>query len=311
MATVNNIPALKNLVNGAEFQKRVYSILGKNTGSFVASFITMVSEDGKLRQCDPVALASECLKAVSLKLPIVKAFGYAYIVPYFNAQKDDFGNTVKDERGNVVKKYEPQFIPGYKGIIQLALRSGVYQTINADEVYEGELKSINKLTGMPDLTGERKSNTVIGYFAYLKQTNGFEKAVYVSVNDMALHAKAYAPTCARVELERLIELANAPRKGDKGLGWLGDFKGMAIKTCLRKLLLTYGNISTDSDLGQALAADAEAGEKETKQSVVEDVDIDIVEDEQPKQIEQTAQQTATEAVAEAQAEEVEECKAAF
>ena len=297
MATqINNLPALKNILDGEAFQKRVSSILGRNAGSFVSSVITLANEDGKLRQCQAADIAKECLRSAALRLSLVKSLGQAYIVPFFNVQKDANGQSVKDERGQVVKRYEPQFIIGYKGLIQLALRTHTYQTINADVVHEGELVSYSKLTGYIDLSGKKKSDKVIGYFAYIKTVYGFEKSVYMSVEEVAEHAKKYAPACLKMELERIIELANAPVVAGK-IGWLGDFSSQAVKTCLRKVLGTYGEVAIDSELGMAMSNDAEAERtiSEAPAEDIEEVEVDIVAEE-TAQLEATVQQPANEQV---------------
>ena len=159
--------------------------------------------------------------------------------------------------------YTPTFQIGYKGLIQLAMRTGQYRTINADAVYEGELRKGSKLTGIYDFDGERKSDKVIGYFCYFELLNGFSKTLYMSVEAMAAHAKQYSKALSGrdVTVESLLNLANLPMAADsnKNLGWLGNFHGMAIKTTIRNLLSKYGYLSVEME--RAFNYESESDEK--------------------------------------------------
>lgn len=215
----------------------------------MAAVLELFSTDGKLQLCDPTLVVKEALKAAVLRLPINKALGQAFIIAY--------NNTVTLPDGSKRKQYEPTFQIGYKGLYQLAMRTGQYRIINADVVYEGELKKKSKLTGEIDLDGDRKSETVIGYFAYIELLNGYHKALYMSVEEIAIHAKRYSKAIKGnrdVTVQSLMELSKLPVVADRGsLGWLGNFHGMAIKTVLRNLLSKYGYLSVE--LQQALDSD--------------------------------------------------------
>jgi recombination protein RecT len=138
--------------------------------------IDIYGSDRNLQECEPGAVIMEALKAATLRLPINKNLGFAYIVPYRN----------KGER------WSHRCRLGIKGLIQLAMRTGEYRYLNADVVYEGELKSYDKLTGHLDLSGERKSDKVVGYFAYLELLNGFSKTVYWTKEQVIEHAKRFS-----------------------------------------------------------------------------------------------------------------------
>lgn len=245
---------LNDLFNNKAVRKQFEDALGAGAPTFIAAVLELFNSDGKLQLCDPKAIYDEALKAAVLHLPINKSLGQAYIIAY--------NNTVTDEKGNKRKKYEPTFQIGYKGLYQLAMRTGQYRIINADVVYEGELQKKSKLTGEIDLDGERKSDKVIGYFAYIELLNGYHKALYMSVEEVAKHAKRYSKAlmCAKdVTVESLMELAKLPVVADSGsLGWLGNFHGMAIKTVLRNLLSKYGYISVE--LQKAFASDETSGD---------------------------------------------------
>lgn len=245
---------LSEMLNRASMKRQFEDTLKAGAATFIASMLELYGSDSKLQLCDPGQVCKEALKAAALRLPINKALGQAYIIAY--------NNTVTDEHGNKVKRYEPTFQIGYKGLYQLAMRTGQYRIINADVVYEGELRKKSKLTGEIDLDGEKTSDKVIGYFAYIELLNGYHKALYMSVEDIAKHAKRYSKALmwnSDVTVESLMELAKLPVVAESGnLGWLGNFHGMAVKTVLRNLLSKYGYLSVE--LQEALEKDETTGD---------------------------------------------------
>lgn len=235
------VDVLKSMLKAESVQEQFANALGKHRDAFIASVIDLYTSDKALQTCKPQDVIAQALKAASMQLPINKALGFAYIVVYNNNVK------VKDEHGNDqwVKVPTPTFIPGYKGYIQLAMRTGQYRYINADFVYEGELRTVNRLTGEVALDGERKSDKIVGYFGYIELLNGFSKTLYMSVDDMAKYAKRYAPSLGKgTTVEALIKLANVEQSG-KQVGWLGNFNDMALKTVIRRLLSKYGYLSVE------------------------------------------------------------------
>lgn len=240
------VDVLKSIMNAESVQQQFKNALGKNAGTFVASVIDLYNGDTGLQQCQPKQVVMEALKAAVLHLPINKALGYAYVIPFKNTKKVN---------GKWVKVYEPVFQMGYKGYIQLAMRTGQYRTINADAVYEGELRKVNKLTGEIAFDGERTSDKVVGYFCYFELLNGFSKTLYMTVEQMANHAKRYSKGLVKydedgnkvdVTVDSLVALADLPMAPDsKTVGWLGNFHGMAIKTAIRNLLSKYGYLSVE------------------------------------------------------------------
>lgn len=245
---------LSDMLNSGKFKRQLEDTLKSGAATFIASMLELYGSDSKLQLCDPGQVCKEALKAAALRLPINKALGQAYIIAY--------NNTVTDEHGNKVKRHEPTFQIGYKGLYQLAMRTGQYRIINADVVYEGELRKQSKLTGEIDLDGEKTSDTVIGYFAYIELLNGYHKALYMSVENVAKHAKRYSKALAwnrDVTVESLMELAKLPVVAESGnVGWLGNFHGMAVKTVLRNLLSKYGYLSVE--LQEALEKDETTGD---------------------------------------------------
>ena len=242
---------IKEAMSAPSVQEQFKNALEKNAGPFTASLIDLYVGDNKLQACDPKAVIMEALKAAVLKLPINKALGFAYIIP--------FNISVKNPDNTYTSVPTPTFIVGYKGLIQLAMRTGQYKHINADVVYEGELGVKNKLTGEIDLSGEATSDKIIGYFCYFELLNGFSKTLYMPVEKMAAYAKKYAPTIkysTDVTVEKLIALGTSGVSGGS-VGWTGDFTSMALKTVTRNLLSKYGYLSI-----------------EMQQAIVEDKDYD-------------------------------------
>lgn len=254
------VDVLKNMLNAPSVMEQFNNALAKSAPTFVASVIDLYNGDTNLQQCEPKAVVMEALKAAVLKLPINKALGYAFIIP--------FNNSVKDDKGNWVKKMVPTFQMGYKGFIQLAMRTGQYRTINADVVYEGELRKANKLTGEIAFDGEKKSDKVVGYFCYFELLNGFSKTLYMTVEQMAEHAKRYSKGLKKeTTVESLLNLSNLPVAPDsKTVGWMGNFHGMAVKTVIRNLLGKYGYLSVE--MQQAIVNDTEGDTSENRDSLV-------------------------------------------
>lgn len=222
------VNAMKNIVDSSYYQQQLKNVLKDNSGTFAASLMELVSSDEKLLKCDPKLLMAEAMKAASLKLPLNKQLGYAYLVPY--------GNT-------------PTMVIGYKGLYQLAIRSGLYSNINADIVYEGEYNGYDKVTGELHLDGEKISDKPVGYFAYFQLTNGFKKMMYMSIDEMVVYCKKYSAAMKNTKMSNddLKQMAEKQAVSGPGnsVGWYGNFNDMATKTVLRRLLSKYGYLSIE------------------------------------------------------------------
>jgi recombination protein RecT len=216
----NTVP-VKTLLNQELFKKKFEDVLGARAPQFIASVINLVGNDKYLAGCNPISVISACLVAATLDLPIDKNLGYAWIVPY-------------KEKG--VPK--AQFQMGYRGYVQLALRSGQYRSINVINVHEGELVKWDPLTEEMKIDFNQKlSDKVIGYAAYFELLNGFKKAEYW-------------------DMQRILEHKNKFSKSD--FGWNKDFNAMARKTVLRNLLNHWGILSIQMQNG--MSADMAATE---------------------------------------------------
>ena len=233
------VAKLNAMFNAESVQKQFHNALKGHKDVFIASIIDLYSGSQELQQCNPGEVVQEALKAAVLNLPFNKALGFAHLLV--------FQNNKRDASGQIIKVPTPTFVVGYRGYIQLAMRTGAYLTINADVVYKGEIKSRDKLTGHIDLSGEKESDEIIGYFAHFELLNGFKKTHYMTVKEVAVYAKTYAPTLKfnkGITVDLLVAKANAPAVSGSQ-GWTGDFKSMALKTVIRQLLGKYGFLSLE------------------------------------------------------------------
>lgn len=233
------IDVLKSVINAPSVQSQFGNALGEHKDAFVASLIDLYTGDKSLQSCQPSLIVAEALRAATLRLPLNKALGFSYIIV--------FNNNVKNPDGTWTKVPTPTFIPGYKGYIQLAMRTGQYKTINADFVYDGELRKVNKLTGEIAFDGEKKSDKIVGYFCYFELLNGFSKTLYMSIEDMANYALRYSPSFKGKNKplpEELIKAAQSNQPTSK-VGWEGNFNDMGLKTVIRRLLSKYGYLSVE------------------------------------------------------------------
>lgn len=268
--------AVKNfqaVMNNSYYQTLLQNTLKENKGTFTTSLMELATSDEKLLQCAPNALMAEALKAASLHLPLNKQLGQCYILPFKN-------------HGVMT----PTLVVGTKGYLQLAMRTGKYETINSDVVYEGELKGYDKVTGNLDLSGVRTSNVPIGYFAYMKMKNGFSKLLYMSLDEVCLYAKQYSPTVKFSEKAtpatlKELALKQAASGVSDGVGWYSNFESMALKTVLRRLLSKWGELSIENNdilnIDEALSAEQQRDEEFAEAKEVIEVDAETGEIKQP------------------------------
>lgn len=220
-----SVNALMNtFLDGEGMRKRFEDLLGKRTPQFISSIVSLVNADKNMQQAfyeSPMTVIQSALKAATFDLPVDQSLGYAYIVPFKNYKKD-LGT----------KKMEATFILGWKGMHQLALRTGAYKTINVVDLREGELKKYDRLTEEVDIEfiedeNEREKKPVIGYVGYYRLVNGAEKTIYMSIKAIEQHEKKF-------------------RKGEyQGKGWRDDWDAMARKTIYRILIGKWGVMSID------------------------------------------------------------------
>lgn len=220
----NNIVAqkeaktLKGMLEMPAYKNKFNEMLGKKAAGFMSSIIAVANNNKLLAKAEPATVIGAAAQAAMLDLPINQSLGFAYIVPYKGAA---------------------QFQLGYKGYIQLAQRSGQYVDIGAKTVFEGELEYENRLLDKFKF-GERTGDKVIGYLAYFRLTNGFEKMLFMELDEMIAHAKKYSKSYS----------------GGTDKWGLAEFDVMAEKTVLKRLLSKYGPLSIESiQMSQALSND--------------------------------------------------------
>ena len=234
MANENAITPLKQFnlfIANPRTQEYLATVLAEKKASFVNNITALVSNNAALQVCKPDTIMFASLKATALDLPLDQNLGFAYVLPY------------RDNKNGVTVA---QFQMGYKGFVQLALRSGQFKTLNATEVREGELVNEDFVTG--ELTFKKAENRealpVIGYVAYFKLLNGFEKYLFMTSAEMKAHALRFSQTYK------------------KGYGLWADkdsFDSMAKKTVLKLLISKYAPLSVE--MRDAIKADQSVMQK--------------------------------------------------
>ena len=234
--------ATKNYINNM--------IGGKNGGRFISSIVSAVNASPQLQECSNISILSGALLGESLNLSPSPQLGQYYLVPFNDSKK-----------GKVA-----QFQLGYKGYIQLAIRSGQYKKLNVLAIKEGELVRFDPLNedievNLIEDEEAREAAPTIGYYAMFEYTNGFKKAIYWSKKKMEAHATKYS----------------AGYRAKKGFTfWEKDFDNMAYKTMLRQLISKWGIMSID--MASAMDADmAVINEDGTKEYVDNQPDVIDVE----------------------------------
>ena len=206
----------KVLFERDDVKKKFHELLGKRATSFITSVLQVTAQNSLLAKADPVSIYQSAAVAATLDLPLNQNLGFAYIVPYNQKQSDG------------TYKQVAQFQLGYKGFIQLAQRSGQFKTISAAPIYEGQLTEQNPLTGFVFDFTKKTSDTIIGYAAHFSLLNGFEKTLYMSIEDLKKHGLKFSQTFK------------------KGYGlWKDDFDSMAQKTVIKLLLSKFAPLSVE------------------------------------------------------------------
>lgn len=243
MSSENQV-SVKNYFAKDGVQKKFHELLGKRSTAFITSVMQVVNSNNLLAKATPESIYNASAMGAVLDLPINNNLGFAWIVPY--------NEKFKDEQGNWQTKCVAQFQLGWKGFVQLANRSGQYKAINVIEVYENQFKSFNRLTEEleADFT-QIGAGAVVGFVAYFKLINGFEKTCYWSTEEVKTHGAKFSKTFAH-----------------QNSVWKTDFNAMAKKTVLKNTLSKWGILSIE--MQQAVVVD---------QSVVNDsetLDVDYV-----------------------------------
>jgi len=227
--TQNNI---KLFFEKDSVKNRFKEMLGKRSNQFISSIIQITANNSYLSKADPISVYNSAMMAATLDLPINQNLGFAWVVPYKN-------------RSGV---FEAQFQLGWRGIVQLALRTGQYKAINVIDVYENQFKSFNYLTEELDADFSiQGTGKIVGYACYLEMISGFKKTTYWTVEQAQSHGRKYSKT-----------FNNGP--------WKTDFDAMAKKTVLKNTISKWGILSIEMQtaikVDQAILKDDQGNEVE-------------------------------------------------
>lgn len=228
-AVVDNPTSIAGFLATPGAQGYLTSVLGNKKEQFVTNLVSVVNQNKALAECTHSSLMSGAIVATTLNLSLNTGFGYAYLVPYNN---------------NKEKTKEAQFQIGWKGYIQLAMRTGQYKKINAVPIYENQFISWNEIYEDLQLNPVSGQGKVVGYVAYFQLINGFEKLLYWEYDKMLDHADTYSTAFNKQGYEDLKQGKIAPNLLWKYSSfWYKNFDEMANKTMLRQLLSKFGILS--------------------------------------------------------------------
>lgn len=229
-------PLTAYLTNDA-VKKQINNVVGgKNGTRFISSIVSAVQTTPALQECTNPSILSAALLGEALNLSPSPQLGQYYLVPFNNRKKGC---------------KEAQFQLGYKGYIQLAIRSGYYKKLNVLPIKEGELLCYNPLdeeieVNLIEDDLIREETPTVGYYAMFEYENGFRKTMYWTKRKMMAHADKYSAAFHAADMER-IEKGEVPEKDmwKYSSFWYKDFDGMAMKTMLRQLISKWGIMSID------------------------------------------------------------------
>lgn len=218
------LKAFNQFITGASTQQYLQEVLSDKKGAFVNNVVALVANNATLQVCEPSSIMFCALKATALDLPLDANLGFCYVIPY----KDN-------KRGLTTATFQI----GTAGLVQLALRSGQIKKLNVRDVREGEIVGEDFITGdmqFKKIEKRREEAPIVGYVSYLELTNGFNKMLYMTSEELEAHAKRFSQTY----------------KYGSGV-WATMKSSMCEKTLLKRILNKYAPLSTD--LQMALQAD--------------------------------------------------------
>lgn len=209
------VSSVESLLKMPGIRNRFEEMLGKKAAGFMSSIISAVSTNSALKTCDPRSVVASAAVAASLDLPINPSLGFAHIVPYSG---------------------KAQFQMGWKGFVQLGMRSGQYKSMNCSEVYEDELDTYNPITGEFKLKDQSEwkqrynsqREKIVGFVSFFKLLNGFEMFLYMTKAQVEAHGREYSKSYGR---------DSSP--------WKTKFDAMAKKTVMKLLLSKFGVLSIE------------------------------------------------------------------
>lgn len=223
----NSLMQVQQYFTQDNIKSRFEAVLKDKAPQFMTSITNAIRNNNSLQKCDSQSIISAALVAATYDLPIDSNLGFSALVPY-NDKNDG---------------YRAQFQMMYKGFVQLAIRSGAYEKMNVSEVYEDEFVDYSPITGELNLhkgyikdgcRAQGDTSKIVGYYAWFKLMAGFQKDLYMTVEEITNHAKRYSASYKRD--------LNQKRSSSK---WTTDFEAMAKKTVLKLLLSKWGILSID------------------------------------------------------------------
>lgn len=274
LASIASKPTFSAFLTGHAIRQKINEVIGGKDGQrFMTQILSAVTNNPDLAKCEHMTILNCAFLGESLKLTPSPQLGQYYMVPF-----DD------NKNGRIVAT----FILGYKGYIQLAIRSGYYKKINVLAIKEGELIRYDPLNEEIEVNlmadeEARENATTIGYYAMFEYSNGFRKTMYWSKSKMQAHAKKYSSAYA-------ADL----RKNTNYTFWKKDFDGMAYKTMLRQLISKWGIMSIE--LQNAIENDSTFVDNQGNKNYVDDIDTFTVApelvmvNEQPQPLQEEQQQ---------------------
>lgn len=266
-------------------KRKINEMVGGAKGQqFITSIISAVSTNPSLAECDNSSIVSAALLGQALNLSPSPQLGQYYLVP--------FNKTIKNPDGTTTKIKVAQFQLGYKGYIQLAIRSGYYKKINVLAIKEGELIKYDPLNEEIEVNlinneEQREKTPTAGYYAMFEYMNGFVKTMYWSKEKMLTHADTYSSAFNKETYQKILN-GKIPEKDmwKYSSFWYKDFDGMAYKTMLRQLISKWGIMSTE--MQEAYTKDmAEIKEDNSYEYVDNGDDMEIIENPNIEEIETT------------------------
>lgn len=257
---------ISNYLKQDNIMQQLSETLGRNSAPLVTSALTAIANNYQLKDATPVSVLTALMKAAALNLTVDPNLGFAYLVPY----KRNF-----KENGQWVNVTEAQLQIGYKGLVQLALRSGQIKSVNTGTIYESEFKGYNKITGEftidETIIPDEDKDEVAGYFAYVQLVNGGEVKQFSRKKQIEHFAKKYSKAYS-------YDLDN----NKKSSPWSTEFNAMAEKTVLKQVLKfvpmsleMQEAVSVDeNDMKWAKRVDEETGLEIPDQQQIENFDKD-------------------------------------
>ena len=249
------IQKVSTYLRSESVKARFAEVVGdRNAAPYISSVLLAVANDqsGNLAKCDPRSIYISALRAATLRLSVDPSTGQAYLVP--------FGG-------------QATLIVGYKGLQDMAVRTGKYRYINVGPIYEGEEIEVNRISGFHSIAGKKTSDAIIGWLGAFELFSGFGKTFYMSIVEIHEHAKKYSKGY-----------------GFKDSAWKTDPQAMERKTVLRLMLRRWGyldpsDVTTLEELESDNVIDGEYSDYLPSPN-----EMDQAEQETAKEAERTAQE---------------------